>query len=51
MMLPSEKCVFHFNSKDQIEKWHLYSDSVLGGIVVFLVKFEIKFIQSNHNLP
>jgi hypothetical protein len=43
MMPSSEKCVFHFNSKDQIEKWHLYSDSELGGIIVFLVKIKIEF--------
>lgn len=36
-MPPSEKCVFHFNSKDQIKRWHLYSDSELGGTFVFAV--------------
>ncbi|KAF3327016.1 putative complex I intermediate-associated protein 30 isoform X1 [Carex littledalei] len=32
LMPPSEKVVFHFNSKDQIKRWHLYSDSELGGL-------------------
>ncbi|XP_078152424.1 NADH:ubiquinone oxidoreductase intermediate-associated protein 30 isoform X3 [Carex rostrata] len=32
LMPPSEKVVFHFNSKDEISRWHLYADSELGGL-------------------
>ncbi|KAK8919114.1 putative complex I intermediate-associated protein 30 [Platanthera zijinensis] len=29
---PSEKIIFSFNSKDELKKWHLYSDSEFGGL-------------------
>lgn len=29
---PSEKYIFNFNSKEEIKKWHLYSDSEYGGL-------------------
>lgn len=29
---PSEKYIFNFNSKDEVKKWHLYSDSEYGGL-------------------
>ncbi|GAA0163935.1 hypothetical protein LIER_19688 [Lithospermum erythrorhizon] len=29
---PAEKYIFGFNSKDEIKKWHLYSDSEYGGL-------------------
>ncbi|XP_027121805.1 probable complex I intermediate-associated protein 30 isoform X1 [Coffea arabica] len=29
---PSEKYIFSFNSKDELKKWHLYSDSEYGGL-------------------
>ncbi|KAJ3676603.1 hypothetical protein LUZ60_004015 [Juncus effusus] len=32
LMPPSEKYVFNFNSKDEIKRWHLYSDSEYGGL-------------------
>ncbi|MQM00903.1 hypothetical protein Taro_033651 [Colocasia esculenta] len=32
MMPPSEKFVFNFNSKEEVDKWHLYSDSEYGGL-------------------
>ncbi|XP_078436107.1 putative complex I intermediate-associated protein 30 isoform X2 [Wolffia australiana] len=32
MMPTSEKCIFNFNSKEEINKWHLYSDSEYGGL-------------------
>ena len=28
---PSERFIFNFNSKDEVKKWHLYSDSEYGG--------------------
>ncbi|KAK6911816.1 NADH:ubiquinone oxidoreductase intermediate-associated protein 30 [Dillenia turbinata] len=28
---PSERYVFNFNSKDELKRWHLYSDSEYGG--------------------
>lgn len=31
MMPASEKCIFNFNSEEEINKWHLYSDSEYGG--------------------
>ncbi|XP_057518174.1 probable complex I intermediate-associated protein 30 [Amaranthus tricolor] len=32
LMPPSEKYIFSFNSKEEIKKWHLYSDSEYGGL-------------------
>jgi NADH dehydrogenase [ubiquinone] 1 alpha subcomplex assembly factor 1 len=29
---PSEKYIFNFNSKDELKRWHLYSDSEYGGL-------------------
>ncbi|KAJ8774129.1 hypothetical protein K2173_009560 [Erythroxylum novogranatense] len=29
---PSEKLIFNFNSKDELKRWHLYSDSEYGGL-------------------
>nr|ACR38688.1 unknown [Zea mays] len=29
---PSERCIFNFNSKDELKRWHLYSDSEYGGL-------------------
>ncbi|KAM0837446.1 hypothetical protein ACQ4PT_061649 [Festuca glaucescens] len=29
---PSERFIFNFNSKDEVKKWHLYSDSEYGGV-------------------
>ncbi|KAK2970023.1 hypothetical protein RJ640_008363 [Escallonia rubra] len=29
---PIEKCIFNFNSKEELKKWHLYSDSEYGGL-------------------
>lgn len=31
LMPPTEKCIFKFNSKEELKKWHLYSDSEYGG--------------------
>lgn len=28
---PSERFIFNFNSKEELKKWHLYSDSEYGG--------------------
>lgn len=32
LMPPSERIIFNFNSKDELKKWHLYSDSEYGGL-------------------
>ncbi|XP_021768071.1 probable complex I intermediate-associated protein 30 [Chenopodium quinoa] len=32
LMPPSEKYIFSFNCKEEIKKWHLYSDSEYGGL-------------------
>ncbi|KAK9716263.1 hypothetical protein RND81_06G222100 [Saponaria officinalis] len=32
LMPPVEKYIFDFSSKEQIKKWHLYSDSEYGGL-------------------
>ncbi|XP_045792807.1 probable complex I intermediate-associated protein 30 [Trifolium pratense] len=32
LMPPPEKYIFNFNSKQEIKKWHLYSDSEFGGL-------------------
>ncbi|KAG1338863.1 putative complex I intermediate-associated protein 30 [Cocos nucifera] len=32
LMPPSEKYVFNFNSKEELKRWHLYSDSEYGGL-------------------
>ncbi|CAI9114479.1 OLC1v1015210C4 [Oldenlandia corymbosa var. corymbosa] len=29
---PTEKYIFSFSSKDELKKWHLYSDSEYGGL-------------------
>ncbi|KAA8540214.1 hypothetical protein F0562_024223 [Nyssa sinensis] len=29
---PSERYIFNFNSKEELKKWHLYSDSEYGGL-------------------
>lgn len=29
---PSEKYIFNFNSKEELNRWHLYSDSEYGGM-------------------
>ncbi|RXH67607.1 hypothetical protein DVH24_027754 [Malus domestica] len=29
---PTERFIFNFNSKDELKKWHLYSDSEYGGL-------------------
>lgn len=29
---PSERYIFNFNSKEEVKKWHLYSDSEYGGL-------------------
>ncbi|XP_058107697.1 probable complex I intermediate-associated protein 30 isoform X6 [Magnolia sinica] len=29
---PSERFVFNFNSKEELKRWHLYSDSEYGGL-------------------
>ncbi|KAH9713820.1 CIA30 domain-containing protein [Citrus sinensis] len=31
-MPPSERYIFNFNSKEELKKWHLYSDSEYGGL-------------------
>lgn len=35
LMPPSERYIFNFNSKEELEKWHLYSDSEYGGMNAF----------------
>lgn len=32
LMPPSERYVFNFSSKEELKKWHLYSDSEYGGL-------------------
>ncbi|KAL6009627.1 hypothetical protein ACLOJK_000055 [Asimina triloba] len=32
LMPLSEKLVFNFNSKEELKRWHLYSDSEYGGL-------------------
>ncbi|XP_002529176.2 probable complex I intermediate-associated protein 30 isoform X1 [Ricinus communis] len=32
LMPPSERLIFNFNSKEELKKWHLYSDSEYGGL-------------------
>ncbi|KAK9929489.1 hypothetical protein M0R45_026585 [Rubus argutus] len=29
---PTERYIFNFNSKEEVKKWHLYSDSEYGGL-------------------
>lgn len=29
---PSERYIFNFNSKEELKRWHLYSDSEYGGL-------------------
>lgn len=32
LMPPAERFIFNFNSKEELKKWHLYSDSEYGGM-------------------
>ncbi|CAN0914305.1 Probable complex I intermediate-associated protein 30 [Linum grandiflorum] len=32
LMPPSERVIFGFNSKEELKRWHLYSDSEYGGL-------------------
>ncbi|KVI06322.1 Galactose-binding domain-like protein [Cynara cardunculus var. scolymus] len=32
MIPPSERFIYNFNSKEELKKWHLYSDSEYGGL-------------------
>ncbi|KAG2321779.1 hypothetical protein Bca52824_014992 [Brassica carinata] len=32
MVPPAEKCIFKFSSKEDLKRWHLYSDSEYGGL-------------------
>lgn len=32
LMPPSERYVFNFNSREELKRWHLYSDSEYGGL-------------------
>ncbi|KAF8401142.1 hypothetical protein HHK36_014446 [Tetracentron sinense] len=32
LMPPSERFIFNFNSKEELKRWHLYSDSEYGGL-------------------
>ena len=31
LMPPTERLIFNFNSREEVKKWHLYSDSEYGG--------------------
>ncbi|CAN0914304.1 Probable complex I intermediate-associated protein 30 [Linum grandiflorum] len=45
LMPPSERVIFGFNSKEELKRWHLYSDSEYGGVVPF--QFTIKHAVSS----
>ncbi|PON45129.1 NADH:ubiquinone oxidoreductase intermediate-associated protein [Trema orientale] len=32
LMPPTERYIFNFNSKEELKRWHLYSDSEYGGL-------------------
>ncbi|KAJ4717724.1 NADH:ubiquinone oxidoreductase intermediate-associated protein 30, partial [Melia azedarach] len=32
LMPPNERYIFNFSSKEELKKWHLYSDSEYGGL-------------------
>jgi hypothetical protein len=34
LMPPTERYIFSFNSKEELKKWHLYSDSEYGGMFI-----------------
>lgn len=38
LMPPTERHIFSFNSKEELKKWHLYSDSEYGGIYILNCK-------------
>ncbi|XP_018466833.2 probable complex I intermediate-associated protein 30 [Raphanus sativus] len=40
MVPAAEKCIFKFRSKEDLKRWHLYSDSEYGGLS--LASLEIK---------
>ncbi|XP_042413704.1 probable complex I intermediate-associated protein 30 isoform X2 [Zingiber officinale] len=45
LMPPSEKFVFNFNSKEELKRWHLHSDSEFGGLST--ASLEITDVGSN----
>lgn len=47
-MPPSEKFVFNFNSKEELKRWHLHSDSEFGGLST--ASLEITDVGSNEEL-
>ncbi|CAL9165874.1 unnamed protein product [Musa hybrid cultivar] len=49
LMLPSERFVFNFNSKEELNRWHLYSDSEYGGCLSS-ASLEITGADSGHEL-
>ncbi|XP_042418370.1 probable complex I intermediate-associated protein 30 isoform X1 [Zingiber officinale] len=48
LMPPSEKFVFNFNSKEELKRWHLHSDSEFGGLST--ASLEITDVGSNEVL-
>ncbi|KAF8111254.1 hypothetical protein N665_0076s0241 [Sinapis alba] len=32
MVPPAERCIFKFSSKEDLKRWHMYSDSEYGGL-------------------
>lgn len=42
MFPPSERFIYNFKSKEELKKWHLYSDSEYGGAYFFFYIIMIK---------
>jgi NADH dehydrogenase [ubiquinone] 1 alpha subcomplex assembly factor 1 len=45
LMPPPEKYIFNFNSKQELNKWHLYSDSEFGGTLLFQPNFQLLLLN------
>jgi NADH dehydrogenase [ubiquinone] 1 alpha subcomplex assembly factor 1 len=52
LMPPTERLIFNFNSREELKKWHLYSDSEYGGKKqLFLFSFSEGFFYSMLSSP
>lgn len=38
---PSERFIYNFNSKQELKKWHLYSDSEYGGSLLLYISLQL----------
>ncbi|XP_068660911.1 probable complex I intermediate-associated protein 30 [Aristolochia californica] len=49
LMPPSERFVFNFNSKEELKRWHLYSDSEYGDMCLSSASLKVQEAGSGLN--